>query len=157
MQELLIWLNCHCRELMENAVFKSVAAAAFAWLAGVMGGVGKVLPFLALLLVLDYALGFARAWRSGRISAAKLRAGVWKFFFYFTAVFVVAAVDGALGTAWTLFHIPMGAFFVLYLCVNEAMSCLDHLQSFGVPVPAWLSTRLREYRDTVCPPLPAGR
>lgn len=150
-EQLILWIGSYSRELLENAMFKGALAAMFAWLGGMLGGVGKVLPFLALLLLLDYTLGFARACRIGRISGAKLRAGAWKFFFYFAAVFVVATVDAALGAAWTLFHLPMGAFFVFYLCVNEAMSCLDHLRFFGVPIPEWLSKRLREYRESICP------
>ncbi|WP_226987317.1 phage holin family protein [Nitratidesulfovibrio vulgaris] len=155
LDQLALWCGIQCRELTENSVFKSALAAVFAWVAGMLGGVANVLPFLAILLVLDYVLGFVRACRIRRISGAKMRAGAWKFLFYFAAVFVVATVDGALGKAWTLFHVPMGAFFVFYLCVNEAMSCLDHLKFFGVPIPEWLSTRLRDYRETFCPP--AGR
>lgn len=152
MDQLSLWCGLQCRELLENAMLKGYVAAVCAWLGNMLGGVANVLPFLTMLLVMDFALGFSRAFQIGRISGAKLRAGVWKFLFYFVAVLVVAAVDSALGTAWTVLHIPMAAFFVLYLCVNEAMSCLDHLRFFGVPIPEWLSTRLREYRESICPP-----
>ena len=102
---------------------------------------------LFLLLCCDFLLGFCRAWVLDRISGRKMRAGVCKMFFYFVAVLVMAAVEHAVRQSGVPF--PVRDFFIAFLCINEALSCMEHLAFFGVPFPHKLRGRLRKYRDAI--------
>ena len=65
----------------------------------------------------------------------------------FVAVLVMAAVEHAVRQSGVPF--PVRDFFIAFLCVNEALSCMEHLAFFGVPFPHKLRGRLRKYRDAI--------
>ncbi|WMW64402.1 phage holin family protein [Nitratidesulfovibrio liaohensis] len=137
--------------LGDGMQFKSGWALVFGVIGAALGGVWPLVILLVLLLTVDFALGFARASRTGGWKSSKFAAGWMKYVFYVLAVFVMALAEEAIAQS-APFRIPVRDLFVGYLCVNEALSCLEHLSFFGVPVPASIRERLREYRDTLCAP-----
>lgn len=140
-------LSGYWNQLMQDVFFKSIASTIGAVVAGMFGGVAALVTVLFLLLCCDFLLGFWRAWRRHCVSARKARAGVMKMFFYAIAVFVMAAVEHAVRNCGA--PLPVRDVFLAFLCVNEALSCLDHLAFFGVPVPARIRERLRSYREKI--------
>lgn len=135
--------------LGDGIAFKSGWAFVFGVVGAALGGVWPLVILLVFLLTVDFILGFARASRTGGWKSSKFAAGWMKYVFYPLAVFVMALAEEAIAQS-APFRIPVRDMFVAYLCVNEALSCLEHLSFFGVPVPASIRDRLREYRDTLC-------
>ncbi|ADP87165.1 phage holin family protein [Nitratidesulfovibrio vulgaris] len=142
-------IGSYARTLCEEFPVKASIGTCAAFVGTLLGGVGMMISLLFLLLVIDFALGFCRAWRAGRVSSSKLRGGGLKFVFYFLSIVVMAAVQAATSQS-TGMTIPLRDVFVAYLCVNEGLSCLEHLSYFGVPVPEKIRERLRAYRDNLC-------
>ncbi|MEG6505867.1 phage holin family protein [Nitratidesulfovibrio sp. 1201_IL3209] len=137
--------------LGDGIQFKTGWAFVFGVIGSAMGGVWPLFVLLVLLLILDFVLGFWRAGRTTGWKRSKVWAGVLKPVFYVLAVIVMALVEEALAQS-APFRLPVRDLFVGYLCVNEGLSCLEHLSFFGVPVPASIRERLREYRETLCAP-----
>lgn len=147
------YLADYMEALLHEAQLKSGIAACTALVSGLLGGAGALINLLILLMGLDYALGFLRAWQLRRISRAKMGRGAVKMVASLLAVVVMAAIDAALVSVTPL-HLPVRDVFVAYLCLTEGLSCLEHLAHFGVRIPDPLRDRLRSYRDNIC--LPAG-
>ena len=103
---------------------------------------------LMTLMVCDYILGFAHAWREKNIDVGKLRRGLGKFIGYAMALNIAWLADKGM-------NIPLDAAYSLrnllcaYLAAHEAFSALTHLGAFGVPIPVWLMDRLRSYRKSI--------
>lgn len=114
----------------------AISAASFGKAVTAMGtqkdGAGKTLALRP---------SFCRAWVLNRISGRKMRAGAGKMFFY------AVAVEHAVRQSGIPF--PVRDFFLAFLCINEALSCMEHLAFFGVPFPRRLRERLRKYRDAI--------
>lgn len=144
-------ISTYIRTLCEEFPMKASLGTCAAFLGALLGGVGMLVALLFLLLVIDFVLGFFRACRAGRVSSVKMRGGAFKFGFYFLSVVVMAAVQAAMNQSLAI-HIPLRDVFVAYLCINEGLSCLEHLSAFGVPVPEKIRERLRAYRDNICLP-----
>lgn len=145
--------------LLHEGGIKSIAAAFGAGVSAIMSGPAAVLVnMLLLLMLLDYLLGFCRAWQKRRINRAKMVRGAVKMLCTPIAVLVIAALDFAmrmvtvewLPEGFTL-AVPLRDLFLLYLCAHESLSCLEHLAALGVPVPASIRERLANYRENIIP------
>lgn len=134
-------------ELMQEIAGKSTVSALCTIVCSMFDGASVLATLLAMLLVCDYLLGFSRAWCSSSLSARKATRGIYKIALYGVAIFVVADAEHAFRSCGIPF--PWRNFFILFLCVNETLSCLDHLAFFGVPVPSRIRARLRSYRDKI--------
>lgn len=132
---------------MQDIPFNLLISSFGSILSSMLGGVATLVVVLFLLLACDFLLGFCRAWVLDRISGRKMRAGAGKMFFYAVAVLVMAAVEHAVRQSGVPF--PVRDFFIAFLCINEALSCMEHLAFFGVPFPRKLRGRLRKYRDAI--------
>ena len=132
---------------MQDIPFKLLISSFGSILSSMLGGVATLVVVLFLLLACDFLLGFCRAWVLDRISGRKMRAGAGKMFFYAVAVLVMAAVEHAVRQSGVPF--PVRDFFIAFLCINEAWSCMEHLVFFGVLFPRKLRGRLRKYRDAI--------
>ena len=133
--------------LMQDIPFKLLVSSFGSIFSSMLGGVATLVVVLFLLLCCDFLLGFCRAWVLNRISGRKMRSGAGKMFFYAVAVIVMAAVEHAVRQSGIPF--PVRDFFLAFLCINEALSCMEHLAFFGVPFPRRLRERLRKYRDSI--------
>lgn len=139
MQELV---QTYLQQVTSNADLKGVSALAGAAIAAVLGGSVPLVSALVALLVLDFVLGFKRAWQLGRFSRHKAKAGIFKIVLYMITVLVMGLTEFSLGNI-----LPIRDLMISYLCVTEALSCIEHLSFFGVPIPQALRERLKNYRD----------
>jgi len=101
---------------------------------------------LVYLLVADFILGFARAWRDCTLRGDKIRHGAYKFVAYWAAIALFVQVDKTLVNALPV-EVSLANLLIAYLGVNEALSCLAHLSAFGLPVPEHLVKRLTRYKE----------
>lgn len=144
-------VNGYLESIGAHAAFKGWWGVVCAVIGTALGGIWTMAVLLTALVLLDYVLGFWRAWRSGCLRRSKGIAGLGKFFFYALAGLVAALVEASINQSAPV-RVPVCDIVLGYLCVNEGLSCFEHLAYFGVPLPTGLRERLREYRDTLCAP-----
>ena len=128
---------------------KGIIAVCFTFILEMVGHPNSAAKWLFLLMLADFILGFARAWQQKDIQAIKLRSGAFKFFWYWVAVAIFVMADAAIQPAMPVTILLRDA-FIAYLAANEALSCVDHLGFFKVPVPKHFLERLRKYREGCC-------
>jgi len=122
--------------------FKSVAAAVAAVFTTLIGGWDVLAQALVALIALDVGGGLVRAFYDKKLNSTIMRHGLLRKSGYFAAIMLGVLVDRA------LFHgAPAFRTLILsYLCVNEALSILEHLAAIGVPLPAQLRAALERVR-----------
>lgn len=106
---------------------------------------------LIYLLVADFILGFASAWRDCNLRGDKIRNGAYKFVAYWAAIAIFVQADKTLINALSV-EVPLTNLLIAYLGINEALSCLAHLSAFGLPVPEHLMKRLTKYKEKLSEP-----
>lgn len=142
------FLGQYAADVSTAACAKGVFAFCLTMTMGFFGLAHPPIEALMLLMLCDYALGFAHAWQEENIDVGKMRRGLGKFVGYALALNIAWLADRGMG-------LPTGAVYSMrnllcaYLVANEAISALTHLAYFGVPVPVWLMERLRSYRSSV--------
>ena len=122
--------------------YKSWLAAAGACLVWLLGGWDVLAQTLVLLIGLDVASGLAQAFYEKRLNSSIMRKGLIRKSGYFAAIALAVLVDRALFQAQPAFR----TLVLSYLCVNEALSILEHLATVGVPLPAQLKHALEKLR-----------
>lgn len=81
----------------------------------------------AVLMVLDVVLGFAAAAKNNEVRSAKMREGLWHKVGELGIVAIGDVLDGAmLGGVDLGFSAPVTTFMLVYLIVNEALSCFEN-------------------------------
>lgn len=126
---------------------KLLLGFAIAVFAKLLGLSHSAVQALMLLMLCDYFLGAAHAWKENRLEFSKLKRGFGKFIVYGAAINITWLADEGMGTeamGFSLRNLLCG-----YLSANEALSALTHLAEFGFPFPVWLKERLRHYRDSI--------
>jgi len=114
-------------------------ASLFCWL---LGGWDVLAQALVALIALDVAAGLARAFAEKRLNSSIMRKGLIRKTGYFAAIALAVLVDRALFQSAPAFR----TLVLSYLCVNEALSVLEHLAAIGVPLPAQLKRALEKLR-----------
>ncbi|AGW14131.1 phage holin family protein [Megalodesulfovibrio gigas] len=147
------------RTLADHCGVKSALAAAGAYL---VGPVDAVVWGLVTLLVLDFALGFGRAWTAGTLSGRRMLHGAGKFVLFGLAVVMGHVLDAMFLAGIGLeFPVTCRNLIIVYLALSESLSICEHLACLNVPLPARLVARLKCYRDeisnTESASRPAGR
>jgi toxin secretion/phage lysis holin len=122
--------------------YKSLLAAACAFLVWLLGGWDVLAQALVLLIALDVAGGLAQAFYERKLNSSIMRRGLIRKTGYFAAIALAVLVDRALFQAQPAFR----TLVLSYLCVNEALSVLEHLAAIGVPLPAQLKHALEKLR-----------
>jgi toxin secretion/phage lysis holin len=122
--------------------YKSLFAAAGACLVWLLGGWDVLAQALVLLIALDVVGGLIQAFYEKRLNSSIMRKGLIRKTGYFAAIALAVLVDRALFQAQPAFR----TLVLSYLCVNEALSVLEHLAAIGVPLPAQLKHALEKLR-----------
>jgi len=122
--------------------YKSLLASAGAFLVWLFGGWDALAQALALLMGLDVAGGLIQAFYEKRLNSSIMRKGLIRKTGYFAAIALAVLVDRALFQSAPAFR----TLVLSYLCVNEALSVLEHLAAIGVPLPAQLKHALEKLR-----------
>jgi|GEM_PF-1834718 len=113
-----------------------------------IGGQDKLIEGLFGLICLDFALGIGHGWKLGRLSKSKFLGGLAKFVLYYATLLCASLLDSVLNAKTeAIWHAQFRDFLIIYFCLHESLSILQHLHFFGVPLPAALMKRLTDYRD----------
>lgn len=143
--------------LLEQATWKTIWSSVLACISWLLGGFDAPLYALGILYIMDFGLGFYRAWMAECVSASRFRNGCGKFLLYSLVIVAAHMLDLVLRQP-----LPYAAQYVrdvmcLFLAINEFLSVSTHLNGLGVRLPRWLIDRLRSYRDTgSCIGMPAA-
>jgi len=114
-------------------------ASLFCWL---LGGWDVLAQALVLVMGLDVLGGLIQAFYEKRLNSSIMRRGLIRKTGYFAAIALAVLIDHALFQAQPAFR----TLVLSYLCVNEALSVLEHLAAIGVPLPAQLRRALEKLR-----------
>ena len=127
---------------------KLALAFLYSWFSYMIGGFDLMVESLYILLVMDFVLGFLRAWNTHTISKKRMQLGIIKIITYSVTLIVINYAD--ISAMWVNFQgVWIRELWVAYLSINEALSCLYHLWKFGVRLPLWLIKKLEWYRDNL--------
>jgi toxin secretion/phage lysis holin len=121
---------------------KSVLAALASLFCWAIGGWDVLAQALVVLIALDVAGGLVQAFYERKLNSSVMRRGLLRKSGYFAAIALAVLVDRALFQAQPAFR----TLVLSYLCVNEALSVLEHLAAIGVPLPAQLKHALEKLR-----------
>jgi len=121
---------------------KSVIAALASMLCWAIGGWDVLAQALVALVALDVAGGLIQAFYEKRLNSSVMRKGLIRKSGYFAAIALAVLIDRALFQSAPAFR----TLVLSYLCVNEALSVLEHLASIGVPLPVQLKHALEKLR-----------
>lgn len=114
---------------MEN-VLKCVTGGCLVLISTVFGTPDSWLITLAVLVVIDYFTGLAKAYILGKLSSKVGFKGVVKKVMYFAIVAVASMVDSLIGDTGTIRMATIGV-----LIANESLSILENCVQAGIPVP----------------------
>jgi toxin secretion/phage lysis holin len=121
---------------------KSALAALASTVCWLIGGWDTLAQALVLLMGLDVLGGLVQAFYEKRLNSSIMRRGLLRKSSYFIAIILSVLVDKALFQS-----VPATRTLVVsYLCVNEALSVVEHLAVIGVPLPAQLKRSLEKLR-----------
>lgn len=135
------------RELCSMPAVKGGLAFVWTWMLALAGHPESAAVWLFSLMIMDLALGLGQAWKKGSLKGRRLTRGAFKFFRYWLAVAVFVMADAAIVKAFPGMPVSLRDTFIAYLSINEALSCVEKLAFFGMPVPDSFLKRLRHYRD----------
>ena len=121
---------------------KSALAALASLFVYLVGGWDTLAQALVLLMWLDVMGGLVQAFYEKRLNSSIMRRGLLRKSGYFAAIALAVLIDRALFQAQPAFR----TLVLSYLCVNEALSVLEHLAAIGVPLPPQLKHALEKLR-----------
>jgi len=122
--------------------YKSLLASAGAFLVWLFGGWDALAQALVLLIGLDVLGGLVQAFYERNLNSSIMRKGLIRKTGYFAAIALAVLMDRALFQSAPAFR----TLVLSYLCVNEALSVIEHLAAVGVPLPAQLKRALEKLR-----------
>lgn len=138
-------------ELITEGGLKAALGLLWSFILTAAGYPETAIKALVFLLVADFILGFAHAWRDCNLRGDKIQGGAYKFVAYWVAIAIFVQVDKTLINALPI-EVSLANLLIAYLGVNEALSCLAHLSAFGLPVPEHLVKRLMRYKNRLSEP-----
>jgi toxin secretion/phage lysis holin len=121
---------------------KSALAALASLFCWAIGGWDVLAQALVAFIALDVLGGLVQAFYERKLNSSIMRRGLLRKTGYFAAITLAVLVDRALFQAQPAFR----TLVLSYLCVNEALSVLEHLAAIGVPLPAQLHRALEKLR-----------
>jgi toxin secretion/phage lysis holin len=121
---------------------KTIVASIASFIIFIIGGWDVLAQALVLLIALDVAGGLIQAFYEKRLNSSIMRKGLIRKTGYFAAIALAVLIDRALFQSAPAFR----TLVLSYLCVNEALSVLEHLAAIGVPLPAQLRRALEKLR-----------
>ena len=121
---------------------KSALAALASMGCWLLGGWDTLAQALVLLMGLDVLGGLIQAFYERKLNSSIMRRGLLRKSGYFAAIALAVLVDRALFQAQPAFR----TLVLSYLCINEALSVIEHLAAVGVPLPGQLKRALEKLR-----------
>lgn len=125
------------RENLVSAVLAAVAAV----ICAIFGAWSAAMTTLVILIGLDMASGWVRAYVQKQLSSKESLTGVLRKTLIFVAVAVAAQADTLLGTSLARNAV------VIFYCASEGLSIVENLVAVGLPVPQALKEALRQLSE----------
>jgi toxin secretion/phage lysis holin len=122
---------------------KYIATAVVMTFVGLIGGWDILAQALVILIALDVIAGLAQAWVERKVNSSIMRKGLVRKTCYFMAIVLGVLLDRALFQGQPAFR----TLVLSYLCVNEALSVLEHLVALGVPLPRQVKDALQRLEE----------
>jgi len=119
-----------------STTLKTIGAAVALW----WGDLPALIKLLLLLQWADVVAGAIEAWSRHKLNSKALRQGLARKVVVLLIVLVCHALEGA----WL--H-GIGAAVAGWYVVYELLSLLEHAAQMGVPIPAFLTTRLERLKE----------
>ena len=129
--------------MRENAI-KAAAAGCFGALCIYLGELVIPIVILAVVMLIDYGSGIAKAWITGTVSSRVGIKGIVKKVGYLAVVASSMAVDGIVKYGASVMGVEIGVDFIfalpviIWLVINECISILENVSACGAPVPEFL-------------------
>lgn len=138
---------------MKENIIKGVLTAAMATLMAYMGHLVIPIIVLAVVMLLDYGTGIAKAWVRSELSSKIGIIGILKKLGYLVVVAVGMIIDWVIQTGLTELHVDFKLEFlfamivIIWLILNELLSILENVAAIGAPVPTWLTKIIAKLKD----------
>ena len=127
------WFSYYCNRIMDGFVCKSVGSLLISFFLYIFGQITDVVYVLIIFMVIDTCFGFFGAVKHKNVRSEKLRQGIVKWILYFVFVVLANCLDKLVKFP---FATSLRSFVLMYLCITEAISIIEHLQTFGLVIPS---------------------
>ena len=137
---------------------KVAIAAILAALTAFWGWFGWLVVVWVGMMLLDWLIGSAAAFKKGKWSSAKLRAGAWHKGGEVVIVVVALVADWLIGlvvanipgiTLPFEYSVLLAPLVIVWYIIGELGSLAEHGVTFGAPVPPWLVSALEAGKKAV--------
>lgn len=107
----------------------------------VFGGLDLLFKILLLFMALDYLTGFMKGVTNQKLSSIIGWRGLMKKIGTLIAIIIAHQMDQISNTQ--VFRVTIMTFFV----ANEGISVVENLNALGVPIPKFMSSTLKIWKD----------
>lgn len=106
----------------------------------------NVWPMLLPIILMgaDVLTGWIQASINGTWDSTKMRKGLFRKSAEIVIIVLAYVVQVAIVLPINIF-----AFISIYICVMEVLSVIENLDQAGLPVPTWITKRLKKAMDTM--------
>ena len=138
---------------MKENIIKGVLTTAMATFLAYLGNLAIPIMILAVVMLLDYGTGVAKAWIHGSLSSKIGILGILKKVAYLVIVAVGMVIDWIIQAGVDKLHLDFKLEFlfalivIIWLILNELISILENVAEIGVPVPKWLTKLVLKLKD----------
>ena len=137
------WFSYYCNRIMDGFVCKSVGSLLISFFLYIFGQITDVVYVLIIFMVIDTCFGFFGAVKHKNVRSEKLRQGVVKWILYFVFIVLANCLDKLVKFPFTT---SLRSFVLMYLCITEAISIVEHLQAYGLDVPSKITKILKLWK-----------
>ena len=106
----------------------------------------NVWPLLLPIILMgaDVLTGWIQASINGTWDSTKMRKGLFRKSAEIVIIVLAYVVQVAIVLPINIF-----AFISIYICIMEILSVIENLDQAGLPVPSWITKRLKKTMDTM--------
>lgn len=132
---------------------KVVLACVFGVVCNALGGLDSLLSLLLTLIIADTLTRVLWAVLSKKVSSKELKKGIIAKSLVFLIIFVAVHFDKCIvdiagaPISFFGFNIYLRNFFIIYACIEEAISLCENLSDLGAPMPKWIKGILIQVQD----------
>ena len=126
------WISYYFDRIMDKFVLKSIGSTVSSIFLYIFGEITDVVYVFIIFMIIDTCFGFFGAIYNKRVRSEKLRQGIVKWILYFVFIVLANCLDKLVKFP---FATSLRSFVLMYLCITEAISIIEHLQSFGLVIP----------------------
>jgi len=127
---------------MKAFSWKAIGAFVIGIACQVWGAWDQLMTALVILMALDVATGFLRAFIQQQLSSKESFRGMAKKVFIFVLLAVAVQVDTLTGLNGTTRHLV-----ALFYCASEGLSVIENSVAAGMPAPEFLREALKQLNE----------